>query len=84
MTKNFADKEKYISVDGMKAAFEVAEVLLKNDYEVFIELDDCDIYCVHYAHAKYKHFGNATFYRITEEDVETLETKRHEDKSEEK
>ena len=83
MTRNFADEEKYISVHGMKAAFEVAEVLLKNDYEVFIELDDCDIYCVHYAHAKYKNLGNAAFYRITEDDVETLEAKRYNDESEE-
>lgn len=76
MTKNFADEEKYIAVRGIDAALEVAKPLLKNGYEVFIERDDCDIYCVHYAYAKYKNFGNATFYRITEEDVETLESKR--------
>lgn len=79
MTKNFADEERYISVEGVDAALEVAKVLLKNDYEVFIELDDCNIYCVHYAQAKYKHFGNAAFYRITEEDVETLESRRCDD-----
>ena len=77
MTKNFADEERYISVEGVDAALEVAKVLLKNDYEVFVELDDCGIYCVHYATAKYKHFGNAAFYRITEEDVETLEATRY-------
>ena len=78
MTKNFADEEKYISVNGLDAALEVAKVLLKNDYEVFIELDDCNIYCVHYAYAKNKNYGNAGFYRITEEDVQTLECKRSE------
>lgn len=83
MTKNFADDEKYISVRGVDNAMEVAKVLLKNDYEVFVELDDCDIYCVHYAHAKYKHFGNAAFYRISEDDVEILEAKHCEDKEEE-
>lgn len=77
MTKNFADEEKYISVEGVDAALEVAKVLLKNEYEVFIELDDCNVYCVHYSKAKYKHFGNAAFYRISEEDVETLEAKRY-------
>ena len=56
MTKNFAEEEKYISVNGVDAALEVAKVLLKNDYEVFIELDDCDIYCVHYAHANPKSY----------------------------
>ena len=79
MTKNFAEEEKYISVNGVDAALEVAKVLLKNDYEVFIELDDCDIYCVHYSYAKYKNFGSAAFYRITAEDVETLKSKRCEE-----
>ena len=83
MTKHFADNEKYISVKGIDNAMEVAKVLLKNDYEVFVELDDCDIYCIHYAQAKYKRFGNATFYRITEDDVEVLEAKHYEDKGEE-
>ena len=78
MTKNFAEEEKYISVKGVDNALEVAKVLLKNDYEVFIELDDCDVYCVHFNHAKYKHYGNASFYRITEEDAELLEEKRYE------
>lgn len=76
MTRNFADEERYISVEGVDNAMEVAKVLLKNDYEVFVELDDCDIYCVHYAAAKYKHFGDAAFYRITEDDVIYLEDKR--------
>lgn len=79
MTKNFADEERYISVQGIDRAMEVAAVLLKNDYEVFIELDDCDIYCVHYASAKYKHFGSAAFYRITEDDIELLEAARAKD-----
>ena len=79
MTKNFADEEKYISVNGVDEALKVAKVLLKNDCEVFIERDDCNVYCVHYAYAKYKNFGNAFFYRITEEDVETLNSKRYEE-----
>ena len=83
MTKNFADEEKYISVNGVDAALEVAKVLLKNDYEVFIERDDCNVYCVHYAYAKNKNYGNAGFYRITEEDVQTLECKHSEISSDE-
>lgn len=79
MTRNFVDEEKYISVRGIDNALEVAKVLLKNDYEVFMELDDCDVYCVHFNHAKYKHYGNASFYRITEEDAELLEEKRYEE-----
>ena len=79
MTQNFAEEEKYISVHGIDRAVEVAALLLKNEYEVFIELDDCDIYCVHYSYAKYKHFGSPAFYRITEDDVETLEAARVKD-----
>lgn len=73
MTNNFREHEKYIAVHGMDNAMEVAKVLLKNGYEVFVELDDCDIYCVHYAYAKYKGFGNAAFYRISEEDLDAIE-----------
>lgn len=72
MTNNFRDNEKYIAVEGMDNAMEVAKVLLKNGYEVFIELDDCDVYCVHYAYAKYKRFGNPTFYRVSEEDLDAI------------
>lgn len=73
MTKHFADEGKYIAVRGMDNAMEVAKILLKNGYEVFVELDDCDIYCVHYAYAKYKGFGNAAFYRISEAQAEVLD-----------
>lgn len=82
MTRNFADEEQYIAVEGIDNAMEVAKVLLKNDYEVFIELDDCDIYCVHFADAKYKNLGNAGFYRISEDDVNYLESKRSETNAE--
>ena len=72
MTNNLRDTEKYIAVKGMDNAMEVAKILLKNGYEVFVELDDCDIYCVHYAYAKYKRFGNAAFYRISEDDLDAI------------
>jgi hypothetical protein len=72
MTNNLRDSEKYIAVTGIDNAMELAKVLLKNGYEVFVELDDCEIYCVHYAYAKYKGFGNAAFYRISEEDLDAI------------
>jgi hypothetical protein len=72
MTNNLRDSEKYIAVEGMDNAMEVAKVLLKNGYEVFVELDDCDIYCVHYAYAKHKGFCGPAFYRISEEDLDTI------------
>jgi hypothetical protein len=73
MTNNLRDSEKYIAVTGIDNAMELAKVLLKNGYEVFVELDDCEIYCVHYAYAKYKGFGNAAFYRISEAQADVLD-----------
>ena len=72
MTKNLRDNEKYVSLRGVDNAMELAKFLLRNGYEVFVELDDCDIYCVHYAEAKYRNLGNAAFYRISEEDLDAI------------
>lgn len=72
MTKNLREKEKYISLRGVDNAMELAKFLLRNGYEVFVELDDCDIYCVHYAEAKYRELGNAAFCRISEEDLDAI------------
>lgn len=72
MTKNLRDKDKYVSLRGVDNAMELAKFLLRNGYEVFVELDDCDIYCVHYAEAKYRNLGNAAFYRISEEDLDAI------------
>ena len=72
MTKNLREKERYVSLRGVDNAMELAKFLLRNGYEVFVELDDCDIYCVHYAEAKYRELGNAAFYRISEEDLDVI------------
>ncbi len=83
MTRNFANEDQVIAVEGVDRALELAKVLLKNDYEVFVELDDCNIYCVHYSTAKYKHYGNAAFYRITQEQAEYLDSLTYADEEEE-
>ena len=72
MTKNLREKERYVSLRGVDNGMELAKLLLRNGYEVFVELDDCDIYCVHYAEAKYRELGNAAFYRISEEDLDAI------------
>ena len=72
MTRNLRDNEKYVSLRGVDNAMELAKFLLRNGYEVFVELDDCDIYCVHYAEAKYRDLDNAAFYRISEEDLDAI------------
>lgn len=71
MTSNFNASERYMAVRGLEKAMEVAEVLLRNDYEVFIELDDADIWCVHYSEAKHERYDSG-FYRLGEDDIAKL------------
>lgn len=75
MTRNFYQEDKYIAVEGIERATEVAAALLRNDYEVFIELDDCNIYCVHFSERKGR-FSESGFYRLSEDDLETLYSSR--------
>ena len=42
-------KGNVIEVHGMDNALKVAKTLLEQDYQVFVQLDDCDIYIVSYA-----------------------------------
>lgn len=64
--------ENYIAVEGIDNAMEVAKVLLKNDYQVVIELDDCNIYVVGYTRPKY---GNA-YVELSDEEMEYILFKR--------
>ena len=40
--------EKYTTVEGREKALEVADVLLENNYQVFIQHDDLDIWLISY------------------------------------
>lgn len=42
-------KQNVIEVHGMDNALKVAKTLLEQDYQVFVQLEDCDIYIVSYA-----------------------------------
>ena len=64
--------KKYIAVEGIDNAMEVAQVLLKNGYQVVVELDDCDIYVVGYARPQY----GDMFFEMTDEEVEYISFKR--------
>lgn len=72
MTNNLRENERYFSLRGVDNAMELAKLLLRNGYAVFVELDDCDIYYVHYTEAKYRELGNAAFCRISEEDLDAI------------
>lgn len=71
MTRNFVDAEKYVSVDGIENALKVAKVLLETGHEVFIELDDCDIYCIHFNNSKCS-YDVGGFYRLSEEQIDYI------------
>ena len=40
--------EKYIAVDGKDNALKIAAALIDQNYQVFIQLEDCDVYIVAY------------------------------------
>lgn len=42
-------RQNVIEVHGMDNALKVAKALLEQDYQVFVQLDDCDVYIVSYA-----------------------------------
>lgn len=63
--------EKYISVRGIENAMEVAKVLIKNDYQVMVQLDDCDIYVV--AYTTNESWGDNQFALVNYDELDLLE-----------
>lgn len=63
--------EKYISVRGIENAMEVAKVLVKNDYQVMVQLDDCDIYVV--AYTTNQSWGDQQFALVNYDEIDLLE-----------
>lgn len=43
-------KKNVLEINGMDNALNVAKTLLKQDYQVFVQLEDCNIYIVSYAY----------------------------------
>ena len=65
-----------IATKGLDNALEVARVLIKNDYQVMIQLDDCDIYVVSYENNDCD-YGDNQFASLTQEEVEHIYNLRH-------
>lgn len=61
----------YISVAGKDNALKIAAVLLEQDYQVFIQLDDCDIYIVAYA-SNDTRYGGDEFAKLNDEEQELI------------
>lgn len=69
----------YITVKGREAALKMASVLLEQDYQVMIQLDDCDIYIVAYEYND-PSYGDNQFASISPNEMEELQFKRDEAK----
>ena len=69
----------YIAVKGREAALKVASALLEQDYQVMIQLDDCNIYIVAYEDND-SSYGSNQFASISPEEMEELQFKRDQEK----
>ena len=65
-----------IATKGLDNALEVARVLIKNDYQVMIQLDDCDIYTIAFE-SNNAALGDNQFASLTQEEVEHIYNLRH-------
>ena len=61
----------YISVEGKDNALKIAAALLEQDYQVFIQLDDCDIYIVAYT-SNDTRYGGDEFAKLNDEEQELI------------
>ena len=61
----------YISVEGKDNALKIAAALLEQDYQVFIQLDDCNIYIVAYT-SNDTRYGGDEFAKLNDEEQEII------------
>lgn len=66
--------ERYVAVEGLENALEMAKALIKNDYQVMVQLDDCDIYIVAFTENSTE-FGNK-FTPLSFEEIDAIEDMR--------
>ena len=69
----------YITVEGREAALKIASALLEQNYQVMIQLDDCNIYIVAYEYND-PTYGDNQFASISPNEIEALQFKRDEAK----
>ena len=65
----------YIAVEGVEAALKVARTLIEQDYQVMVQLDDCDIYIVSYE-SNDDHLGDNQFASLTREEIDVINDRR--------
>lgn len=65
----------YVAVKGKDNALKIAEALLEQDYQVFIQLDDCDIYVVAYT-GNDTRYGGDEFAKLNDDEQELVQDYR--------
>ena len=70
----------YISVEGKDNALKIAAALLEQDYQVFIQLDDSDIYVVAYT-SNDTRYGGDEFAKLNDEEQEIIMGHRNDSKN---
>ena len=68
----------YIAVEGLEAALKVARTLIEQDYQVMVQLDDCDIYIVSYE-SNDDHLGDNVFASLSREEIDIINAKREDE-----
>ena len=68
----------YIAVEGVEAALKVARTLIEQDYQVMVQLDDCDIYIVSYE-SNDDHLGDNQFASLSREEIDIINAKREDE-----
>ena len=68
----------YIAVEGLEAALKVARTLIEQDYQVMVQLDDCDIYIVSYE-SNDDHLGDNQFASLSREEIDIINEKREDE-----
>ena len=65
----------YVAVKGKDNALKIAAALLEQDYQVFIQLDDCDIYVVAYT-GNDTRYGGDEFAKLNDDEQELVQDYR--------
>ena len=68
----------YIAVEGVEAALKVARTLIEQDYQVMVQLDDCDIYIVSYE-SNDDHLGDNQLASLSREEIDVINEKREDE-----
>lgn len=68
--------DTYLSAKGLDNAMEIAKILVHNDYQVMIQLDDCDVYIIAFE-SNDPALGDNQFASLTQEEVEHIYDLRH-------